>query len=97
MGLNGSSASCIILLLAFVMLLSGCLTMHNLEVYEPKIYGGVRINPRDAFYDDFYNTSPAIMLWIYMIDWPLSLVADTITLPYVIIYNLTKPQLPRKK
>ena len=91
---------CIIIICLSVLIgisLSGCSTIHNLEKYEPLIYGGVRYEiPWGCKYFDCESALP-IGVVLSFLDLPLSLIADTITLPIVIIYNLTKPQLPRKK
>jgi uncharacterized protein YceK len=70
----------------FVAALAGCSTISTVKEREPrcKIYSGTRLN----------FSSSWVFVHVGLLDWPFSLVADTIALPYTIpktIRNFEQP------
>ena len=80
--------------------LSGCGTVINVlqpngpcPIYDqPEIYGGLRLH----FMGPMWNSSPPWGLLFFLVDSPLSLVGDTITLPYTIPAAILAPKEPSK-
>jgi uncharacterized protein YceK len=82
--------------LALALALSGCMTIIDATVDDPLrlgIYGGTRT----FFFDDTgasHTSACLIGFFLFPIDLPLSLVADTLFLPITIPYTLTHGPLP---
>lgn len=77
-------------------LCSGCGTMLNTAYLSPseggeRVYGGVRTDWQVAAEPE---ATPGWVAAIFLADLPLSLAADTLTLPYVLALGLTKGQSP---
>jgi uncharacterized protein YceK len=65
---------------------AGCATAINIQdATLQKPYGGVTMSPADFFGGGQISESVAVLYWpLWLVDKPLSLVGDTLTLPYTL-------------
>jgi uncharacterized protein YceK len=82
-------ASFAFVLMSLCITSAGCGTLHNIEDDpEPAVYGGVRWEVpeiRERGGSDMYGDAAVV---IHCLDLPLTLIGDTVTLPYTIPCSL---------